>query len=78
MIQRIATAAAPGQGVIGRKDAAQKGDQRNALTTVGAKPIDIPPRIAILRYRSRETQSSIRLEAAIWPESAAIGRPGPG
>ena len=78
MIQRIADAAPPGPGIVGRKDAADEGDQRQPVAAVVAQRIDIPPGIATRCHRLVEARSAIRLAAAWRPESAAIGTPGPG
>jgi hypothetical protein len=71
-------AAAPTEGVVGREDTAQEGDQRNAVLAVLTQRIDIPPDIAVQRDLAVESRSAISADAASRPESAAIGTPGPG
>ena len=78
MVERIGAAAPTGEGVVGREHAADKGNQRNAVASVIAQRVDIPPGIAVVRDRAVESRSSITLAAAIRPDSAAIGTPGPG
>jgi len=78
MIERVAAAEAAGKRIIGREDATNEGDQRDALLAVVAQRVDIPPRIAVFRDGAVEARSAIRLAAAIRPDSAAIGTPGPG
>jgi hypothetical protein len=71
-------AAAPAERVVGREDAAQEGDQRDAVLAVLAQRVDVPPDIAVQRDRAVEARSAISADAAIRPERAAIGTPGPG
>lgn len=78
MIERVTTAEAAGKRVVGREDAADESDQRDALLAVVAQRVNVPPRIAVVRNGAVEARSAIRLAAAIRPDSAAIGTPGPG
>jgi hypothetical protein len=64
--------------IIGREYAADEGDNRQSEAVVGAERIDIPPGVAIGWNRFIEAKSSRSASDASWPESAAIGTPGPG
>jgi hypothetical protein len=66
------------QLVIGREDAADKGDDGQPVGAVRAGCVDIPPGIAVGRDRDVETRSLSKHSAASRPESAAIGTPAPG
>jgi len=78
MVERIGGTAAPGQSVIGRKYAANEGDDGDAVLSIVTQRVDIPPSIAVLGDWLIEPRSAIRLAAAERPDSAAIGTPGPG
>ena len=78
MPHRIAAAAPPRPGVVGREHAAEERDQRDAVRAVVAERVDIPPDIAAVRRGYREVRSCSRLAAASRPDSTAIGTPGPG
>ncbi len=78
MIQRVGAAEPARECVVGGEHAAHEGNQRDAVLAVVAQCIDIPPSIAVLGDDAVKVRSPIRLAAAIHPESAAIGRPGPG
>jgi hypothetical protein len=78
MIERVATAEPTRKRIIRRKHAADEGDQRDTVVAVVAQCIDVPPGIAVLGDGAVKVRSSIRLAAAIHPDSAAIGTPGPG
>ena len=78
MIERIGNAFASRERVIGRKHAADEGNDGDAVLTVVAQRVDVPPRIAVGVDHPREVRSASRLEAAARPDSAAIGTPGPG
>jgi hypothetical protein len=81
MILRRASAA---PCVIGRKDAADEGDDGQAMLPVVAEGVDVPPDIAAGGDRRIEARSyfidrSEIIASAAWrPDSAAIGTPGPG
>ena len=55
MIRRIG---APGPGIIGREDAADEGDQREAILAVAAEAVCVPPGIAA-RRRGRVEQPGL-------------------
>ncbi len=76
--KRVGGAVSSGEAVIGREDAAEEGDQGDAVGAIVAERVDIPPDIAVRRDRAVEARSSIRADAASRPERAAIGTPGPG
>lgn len=78
MIEWVAAAETPCKRVIRREDAADEGDERDALFAIVAQRVDIPPRVAVFWNDPVEARSAIRLVAAIRPDSAAIGTPGPG
>ena len=78
VMRGVAGAAAAGQCIVGREDAADEGDQRKPAAAVLAQGIDIPPDIAVRCYRLVEARSASTQAAAIRPERAAIGTPGPG
>lgn len=65
-------------GVIGRENAADEGDDRERIGAVVAQRVDIPPAIAAWRNGRIERRSAIARRAALRPEIAAIGAPGPG
>lgn len=75
VIQRVISA---GQGIVRRKNAADKGNQRKAVSTVVAEGVDVPPGVAPWGNVRIEARSASSVRAAIRPESAAIGKPGPG
>ena len=64
--------------VVGRKHAADEGDDGEAARAVFAEPIQVPPPVTVFIYLAFEERSAIRAAAACRPESAAIGTPGPG
>lgn len=75
VIERIA-AARP--GVVGRKNAADEGDQRDRRAAIVADSVEVPPDIATGRDFHVEARSETRRRAASCPDSAAIGTPAPG
>ena len=75
VVERVATA---GPGVVGREHAAQHGDDGKAMATVVAQRVDVPPEVAARRDRPVEPRSASSAAAAIRPERAVIGTPGPG
>jgi len=78
MVKRIAIAAPARCGVIGRKDAADEGNDRQPMRTIVTQRVDIPPRITVTRDRRVEARSAVTHCAASRPDIAAIGTPGPG
>ena len=79
ILRRVPTA----QLVIGREDAADKGDDREPVApAIGsrgvAKGVDIPPGIAVRVDLYVEPRSLSRISTARPPLSAAIGTPAPG
>ena len=73
----------PAQLVIGREDAADKGDDREPIApAIGsrgvAEGVDIPPGIAVRVDLYVEPRSLSRISTARPPLSAAIGTPAPG
>jgi hypothetical protein len=78
MIERVGRPAPACKRVVGREHASDKCNERDAVLAIVAQSIDIPPRIAVFRNDAVEARSSIRLAAAICPDSDAIGTPGPG
>ena len=48
------------------------------MAAVVADGVDVPPEISARRDRLVEPRCAISAAAANWPESAAIGTPGPG
>jgi hypothetical protein len=74
----VAAAEAAGEGVVGREDAADKSDDAEAVLSVVAQGVDIPPEITTLRDRLVESRCAISVAAAKRPDMAAIGTPGPG
>ena len=78
VIFRVALSPAPGAGVIGRKDTADKGDKGQRMRPVIAPGVNIPPDITVLRDAAVKGWSAKRAAAASRPERAAIGTPGPG
>lgn len=64
MMLRIAPAAAPGQGVPGREDAADESDDGERMASVVAQRIDIPPGIAAFGNLAVEMQSCRIVRAA--------------
>jgi len=78
VVEWISRAGSPRPSVIGREHATNEGNDRQAVVTVVAQCVQIPPGIAVAPYRRVEAQSA-RIAVAAWrPESAAIGSPGPG
>ena len=75
VIERIAP---PGPGVVGREDAADESDDRQAVSSIVADRVDVPPGIAAGLDFLVEARSRITQIAACRPDSAAIGIPGPG
>lgn len=75
---RISLSAASSPGVVGGEDATDQRDDGDAVLSVVAQCIDIPPLIGIVGQRLIETRSAVTLAAASRPDSAAIGTPGPG
>ncbi len=73
MIFRRRGGFAVGPGIVRRKHAADEGDDGEGVGAVVADGVDIPPGVAAGAYCAVKTQF-----AAIRPEMAAIGRPGPG
>ena len=75
---------AAGPGVPGGEDAADEGDDGEAVGSVVAQRVDVPPGVAALRNRRVKTgsglgaRSSITSAAARRPESVAMGTPAPG
>jgi hypothetical protein len=78
MIERVSPPEPARERVVRRKHAADEGNQRDAAFAVVAQCIDVPPGIAVLGDDAVKVRSPIRLAAAIHPDSAAIGMPGPG
>ena len=78
MGERIGAAAAARARVKWGEDATEKRDQREAVTSVVADGVEIPPDIPTGCNRDVEARSASRLVAACPPESAAIGSPAPG
>jgi len=78
VIERVGGAARARPSVVWREDAADEGDQCEAVAPVVAERVDVPPRIAPRRDGLVEARFERRLIAAIRPDSAAIGTPGPG
>ena len=75
--------AAPALAIVGREDAAEEGDDRQAVLpsigTVGvARRVDVPPAVATGWNRRVEARSCITVRAASCPDKAAIGTPAPG
>ncbi len=64
--------------VIGRKYTTDETDDREALLTIVAYRIEIPPAIAVRRDGCIEAKSVSKAMTACLPDSAAIGTPGPG
>ena len=67
-----------GQGIVGRKNAADKGDDGQAVLSVVTQRVDIPPEITTRRDWLVESRCAISVAAASRPDMAAIGTPGPG
>ena len=79
MLSRVdMTPKPPLLSIVRREYAADEGDNRQSEAVVGAERIDIPPGVAIGRNRFIEAKSARSASDASWPESAAIGMPGPG
>ncbi len=78
MIFRPQIATPPLPFVIGRKNASDEEDDRQAIGLVVAECVDIPPAIAARRDGRIEVQSAIKAETALRPDNAAIGTPAPG
>ena len=64
--------------VVGRKNAADKGNDGQPVASVIAQGVDIPPEITTRRDRLVETRFAMSVAAANRPDMAAIGTPGPG
>ena len=73
-----AAARSGAQRVVRREDAADEGDDRQAVPAVVAEGVDVPPEIATRRDRLVESRCAISVSAASRPDIAAIGTPGPG
>lgn len=69
---------ASGPSIIRREYRADEGDHDNGVITAIAYPVYIPPKVATWRNIYVEAWSLARQSAASFPESAAIGTPGPG
>jgi hypothetical protein len=67
-----------GPGVVRREDAADEGDDAQSVVAVVADGVDVPPEIAAGRDRLVESRCASSVAAALCPDSAAIGTPGPG
>lgn len=67
-----------GPGVIRRKDAADEGDDGQAILAIRAQGVDIPPSIATGRNGRAEVRSFKIWAAANRPDNAAMGTPAPG
>jgi hypothetical protein len=67
-----------GAGVVWREHAANKSDDGQPMLAVITGGVDVPPAIAIRRYRRVEVRSSRIAAAARMPAKAAMGTPGPG
>lgn len=78
VVERITATSASCQRVVGRKDAADKANNREAVTRVCTQCINVPPDISAGSNRRIEAKSSATASAANRPEMAAIGTPGPG
>ena len=78
MVFGIRRALAAGPGVVRREDAADKGNDAQAVLAVVAECVDIPPEITTRRHRLVESRCAIKVAAARRPDMAAIGTPGPG
>lgn len=65
-------------GVIGREDTANKSDEGQAVAAVIAYCVNVPPKVAAGWNRLVKLRSATRASAAMRPDSAAIGMPGPG
>ncbi len=65
-------------GVVWREHATDKGYDGEAMLAIIAQCIDVPPDVATGAQRDVERWSSRQESAAMRPESAAIGSPGPG
>ena len=66
------------QGVIRREHTPNKRNDGQAMLSVVAQCVDIPPEISTRRDRLVESRSAISVAAASRPDMAAIGTPGPG
>jgi len=75
VVERVAP---PGPGIVGREHATDEGDDRDAVLAVIAQCVEIPPGVAARRDRSVEAESCKMHAAAIRPDIATIGTPGPG
>ncbi len=78
MISRIDRRSPPGELVIRRENAADKGDDGKSKAFILAYRVDIPPEVAIVVDFLIEAKSIAMASAAIRPERAAIGTPAPG
>jgi len=74
----VARIAAPAPRIIGRKYASYECDDGDALTSVSAEAVEVPPMVPTRLNRLIEAKSAIRRFAAKRPDHAAIGTPGPG
>lgn len=64
--------------VVRRKDAADEGDNRDAVVAGVAERVDIPPGVSVAINVYVEPYAAFTIFAAIFPDNAAIGTPGPG
>ena len=78
MRQGIGRTAPPRQSVVGRKYAADEGDQGQSMLPVIAECVDVPPGVAVRRDGRVKARSVHSAAAASRPDKAAIGTPGPG
>ncbi len=74
----VCNAPAARQGVVGRENATDERDDRQPVTPVVAQGVDVPPCITIAGHIQRKVRSISTARAAIRPDNAAIGTPGPG
>jgi hypothetical protein len=78
VIFRIAQTLASRTGIIRREHAAHESNDRQPMLAVVTQSIKIPPAISIIGNYLVEARSCNNASAALMPESAAIGTPGPG
>ncbi len=64
--------------VVGGEHRTDESDERDAGGAFGIQRVDVPPRIPVRRDDLSEVRSCITCAAAMRPDSAAIGTPGPG
>ena len=76
--QRVGGPTTAGGRIVRGEYTADESDQGQGMTTVIAQGVNVPPVIAVPRNTLGEVRSCSRLAAASRPDSAAIGRPGPG